>query len=192
VGQTLHGAYTGALKGDTGMSEHTSTHKRVDSVRFLDRLTRTLVQSWIGLETPRSIPWTPFSKPLEACTVALISTAGLALKADRPFDQEGERRNPWWGDPSYRLLPRTATGKDVRLYHLHIHPRLPEQDLNTLLPLQRLLELEQRAEIGRSAANHYSIMGYILEPQELLAQSVPAMIRHMQHDGVDLVVLVPG
>jgi D-proline reductase (dithiol) PrdB len=166
--------------------------KQVDSYRFLDGLTKKLVQTWIGLETRRAIPWTPLSKPLKDSTVALVSSAGLALHTDRPFDQEGERRNPWWGDPSYRVLPRTATEADVKLYHLHIHPRVIEQDLNTVLPLQRLLELEARGEIGRAAANHYSIMGYILQPQELLEQSVPAMVQHMQRDEVDVVLLVPG
>ena len=145
-----------------------STSKQVDSYRFLDRVTKKLVQTWIELETPRNIPWTPLSRPLEESTVALISSAGLALKTDRPFDQEGERRNPWWGDPSYRILPRTATEADVKLYHLHIHPRVAEQDLNTLLPLQRLLEFEARGEIGRSATHHYSFMGYLLQPQVLL------------------------
>lgn len=169
-----------------------STQKQVDSYRFLDRQTKKLVQTWIGLEAPREIPWTPLSRLLEESTVALISSAGLALKTDRPFDQEGEKQNPWWGDPSYRILPRTATGEDVKLYHLHIHPRVAEQDLNTILPLQRLLELEDRGEIGRSAAHHYSFMGYILQPQVLLQESTPAMIRHMKRDGVNVVVLVPG
>jgi hypothetical protein len=170
--------------------------REVDSYRFLDRLTQKLVQSWIGLETqrerPAEVPWTPLSRPLADSTVALISSAGLALKTDRPFDQEGERRNPWWGDPSYRILPRTATAEDVHLYHLHIHPRVVEQDLNTLMPLQRLLALEDGGEIGRSATHHYSFMGYILEPQVLLEESTPAMIRHMKQDGVNVVVLVPG
>lgn len=175
---------------------HRATAKEVDSYRFLDRLTGKLVRTWIGLETerdgPREIPWTPLSKSLEESTVALISSAGLALKRDRPFDQEGERRNPWWGDPSYRVLPRTVSEKDVKLYHLHIDARLAEQDLNTLFPVQRLLELEARGEIGAAAAHHTSYMGYILQPRTLLAQSVPAMIRQMRHDGVNAVVLVPG
>ena len=62
----------------------------------------------------------------------------------------------------------------------------------TLLPLQRLLEMEDRGEIGRSAANHYSFMGYILEPTALLTESAPAIIAHMQEDGVDLAALVPS
>lgn len=169
-----------------------SNPKKVDSTRFLDRTTRTLVQRWIKLESPREIPWAPLLKPLNECTIALVSSAGLALKTDQPFDQEGERRNPWWGDPTYRILPRTATEGNVKLYHLHMHPQIAEQDLNTILPLQRLLKLEQCGEIGRSAANHYSFMGYNMQPQVLLDESTPGMIQHIKQDGVDVVVLIPG
>lgn len=168
-----------------------SATKTVNSYRFLDAITRKLVESWVALEHPREIPWTPLSKPLAEATVALVSTAGLALKTDRPFDQEGEQQNPWWGDPSYRVIPRTATGEDVRLYHLHVNPRLAEKDLNTLFPLQRLSELGELGEIGRSAPRHYSFMGYNLEPQTLLEESTPAMIRQMKQDCVDVVILVP-
>ena len=88
------------------MNGNPQASRQVDSYRFLDRLTQKLVQSWIELEIqrerPAEIPWAPLSRPLADSTVALISSAGLALKKDRPFDQEGERRNPWWGDPSYR------------------------------------------------------------------------------------------
>jgi D-proline reductase (dithiol) PrdB len=80
----------------------------------------------------------------------------------------------------------------VALYHLHIHPRVIAGDINTLFPLERLLSLAAEGEIGGAAERHYSYMGYILEPQALLAESTPAMIRHLEADGVDLVVLVPG
>lgn len=169
-----------------------TTSQPVDSYRFLDRMTRRLVTSWIDLEAPRAIPWTPLSRPLSQSTVALISSAGLALKNDRPFDQEGERSNPWWGDPSYRVLPATATGADVQLYHLHMNPRLVTQDLNTLLPLQPLQALVASGAVGRGATSHYSYMGYLLQPEVLLAESVPAMIRQMKDEGVNVVVLVPG
>ena len=169
-----------------------SNLKQVNSYRFLDRTTRTLVQRWIKLENPREIPWTPLLKSLNKCTIALVSSAGLALKTDQPFDQEGERQNPWWGDPTYRIIPRTTTDGDLKLYHLHMHPQIAEQDLNTILPLQRLLKLEECGEISRSAANHYSFMGYNMQPQVLLEESTPAMIQHMKQDGVDVVVIIPG
>lgn len=170
----------------------TETGKCVDSYRFLDGPVKKMVRSWIRTEQPREIPWTPLSRPLRESTVALVSSAGLALKAGQGFDQDGERANPWWGDPSFRLLPRNASSRDVSHYHMHMNPKIAEQDLNTLIPLQPLLDLERCGEVGRSADHHYSYMGYILQPEVLLRNSVPAMIRQMKLDSVNIVVLVPG
>jgi D-proline reductase (dithiol) PrdB len=167
-------------------------NKTVDSYRFISGITKRMIRTWIGMEKPRPIPWTPLAKPLAQCTVALLSSAGIALKSDRPFDQEGERQNPWWGDPSYRRLPQDATERDVRLYHLHVNPSYAEQDLNCLFPLQRLKELERSGEIGRSAPRHFSMMGYILAPEVLLRETVPAIIRDLKEDRVDALILVPA
>src|SRR5512133_1785642 len=166
--------------------------KKVDSYRFISGITRRMLRTWVEMETPRPIPFSPLCKPLKQCRVALISSAGIALKTDRPFDQEGERRNPWWGDPTYRVLPSTATEADVRLHHLHIDPRPAEQDLNCLFPLARLKELEQAGEIGASTEHHFSMMGYLLKPETLLKESVPALIHDLRAERADVVVLVPA
>jgi D-proline reductase (dithiol) PrdB len=166
--------------------------KTVDSFKFISGITKRMLKNWISLEQPRPIPWTPLAKPLSECTVALLSSAGIALKTDRPFDQEGERQNPWWGDPSYRILPKTATCEEVRLYHLHIDPSYAEQDLNCLFPLEHLEQMEREGRIGRSSPRHYSIMGYILDPEALLRETVPALIRNLKEDFAEVVVLVPA
>lgn len=164
----------------------------IDTFQFLDGITKRVVKTWIGMEQPRPIPWAPLTKPLPASTVALISSAGMALKCDRPFDQEGERRNPWWGDPSYRIIPQnTATG-DAQVYHLHIDPMPVNQDMNCLFPVARLNELATAGVIGRAAPRHYSTMGYILDPTQLLAETAPALIRRLKEDAVDVVLLAPA
>ncbi len=166
--------------------------KEVDSFCYVDGLTRRIVKGWIEREPPiTEIPWTPLKKPLESSTVALISSAGVCLNEDQPFDQQGERENPWWGDPSYRVIPKTATEQEIKVCHLHIDRRFAEEDLNSILPLERLGELESAKKIGRSAENHYSFMGYILKPDVLLSDSTPAIIRGLQADEVDAVVLLP-
>jgi len=165
---------------------------QIDSFRYLDKFSKQMAISWINQEKPRDIPWTPLARPLADCTVALISSGGIALKSQPPFDQEGERQNPWWGDPSYRVIPRTAVAADIRVWHLHINPAFAEEDLNCLLPLERLLEMEEAGEIGRSASRHYSIMGYILQPETLLTESIPAIIQQLKEDLVDIVVLIPS
>jgi len=166
--------------------------RTVDSYRFVSAATRHLIQSWLKLDSPHDIPWTPLARPLSDCTVALISTGGIALRSDTPFDQEGERQNPWWGDPTYRVIPHTATARDIRVYPLHIDPAHAERDLNCLLPLERLADLADAGAVGRSAPSHYSFMGYILDPTELLEQSIPAIVRRLRDEAVDAVVLVPA
>jgi hypothetical protein len=44
------------------------------------------------------IPWAPLRKPLSECTVALVSTGGVHLRSDRPFNLNG--------DPTFRVIRR--------------------------------------------------------------------------------------
>jgi D-proline reductase (dithiol) PrdB len=74
---------------------------------------------------------------------------------------------------------------------MHINPAYALQDLNSMLPLGRLLELERLGEIGHVAPRHYSIMGYLLNPEQMLRESVPAIIESLRQDQVDAVLLVP-
>lgn len=164
----------------------------MDSYRFLDFASRQVMKAWAARQEHGPIPFTPLAKPLSECTVALVSTAGVARNDDRPFDQEGERRNPWWGDPSFRAIPLGTTEKDVRVYHMHIDPRFGEADLDVVLPMRRLAELAREGFVGRPAPTHYSMMGYILEPDELVAKTAPAMAERMRAEGVDAAALVPG
>jgi D-proline reductase (dithiol) PrdB len=165
--------------------------RTVDPYRFTTPGTRRVAQAWIKREPARAVPWTRLAKPLSDCVVAIVSSGAIAMRSDRPFDQEGERRDPWWGDPSHRVLPRTATASDVAIYHLHVNVKHAERDLNCMLPLERLLELEREGVVGKSAPSHYSFQGYLLDAREFLDTSVPAMIRSMKAEGVDLALLVP-
>jgi len=163
----------------------------IDSYRYVDFATRQIMKAWAARQEPGEIPFTRLRKPLRECTVALLSTAGIARNDDRPFDQDGERRDPWWGDPTFRRIPLATTEKDIRVYHLHIDPRFGEEDLDVLLPMRRLAELAGEGVVGRPAPTHYSIMGYILETTELEQKTAPAIAAAMHEEHVDAVVLVP-
>lgn len=165
--------------------------ERVDSYRFISRSTKRIMQAWVKREPPREVPWAALTKPLDECTIAFISSAAIALNNDEPFDEAGERINPWWGDPSFRIIPQSATESDVGYYHLHVNSSYAEEDLNCIVPLRRLEELAASGEIGGCADSHYSIMGYILQTEELLQDSAPQIITHLQEDAVDIVILVP-
>jgi D-proline reductase (dithiol) PrdB len=170
--------------GDRGMA--------IDSYRYLDFLTRQIIRAWVDRETPGPIPWTPLRKPLPECTVALVSTAGVVRKGDRPFDQERERNDPWWGDPTHRVIPHGITERDVELQHMHIDTRFGQEDLDVVLPARRLEELSKEGIVGRPAASHYSVMGYILRPEVLENETAPAIAAAMRREEVDAAVLVPA
>lgn len=165
--------------------------KTIDSYRFLHGIEKRVMKRWAGLPGETQIPWTPLARPLSKCTVSLVSSAAIALKTDPPFDPEIERQDPWFADPSYRVLPRTARTGDIQVCHLHINPGFAEQDLNSVLPVERLEELEELGEIGAAAPSHYSYMGYTLRPERLLRESLPGMVRQLRQEQVEAVVLVP-
>jgi hypothetical protein len=95
--------------------------KVVDSYRFAGPAAKVM-QNAIPKEPQYDfIPWTPLRKPLPQCRFSLLTTAGIALKTDQPFDAEREKREPLWGDQSFRRIPSWATEKDIEVYHLHAH-----------------------------------------------------------------------
>jgi D-proline reductase (dithiol) PrdB len=164
----------------------------MDPYRYLPFTSRKIMQAWADRERPPAeVAWTPITKPLEACRVALLTTAGVSVRGDFPFDQQGERDDPWWGDPSWRRLPHHLTEDDVEVSHLHIDHAPIEADLDVVLPLRRLAELEDEGVIGAVATHHYSIMGYVLDACELVEHSAPEIAAELAADEVDLVLLVP-
>ena len=127
-----------------------AAEKVVDGFRFLPPSLAAWIRSRIpGEEFKGNIPWTPLSKPLNAATLALVTSAGISLKTDPPFDMEREKREPLWGDRSFRAIPRDTTEADVNANHLHINTNYITQDINVIMPLGRMKEFESEGIIGK-------------------------------------------
>ena len=165
----------------------------VDPYRFMGPTLRSLVTSSIPDDPAYDdIPWAPPRGPLSAARVALLSTAGLFMKGDRPFDLERERREPLWGDPSWRRLRADATTDDVEVAHLHIKTDYVASDLNVALPLDRLRDLVADGVVGSMADSHYSVMGYQGEnPARIAEASGEEIVASLSGEGVDLLLLAP-
>jgi len=167
------------------------THE-VDSWRFLPPRLARLLQARIDASPPATnIPFTPFTVPLATARIALVSTAGISCRPDPPFNMDGERANPMWGDPSWRRIPATATEDDVEVNHLHIDTGYIRRDLDVALPLRRLAELVANREAGAVAPSHYSVMGYQLDQTAQLTESAPAIAGAMCVEHVHGAVLAP-
>lgn len=170
-----------------------TTGRQVDPWRFAGGFLRQVLSARIP-ERPAHgpIPWTPLRRPLSRARVALLSTAGLSMQGDRPFDMEMERRDPMRGDPSWRRIAASATAATVEANHLHIDTGYLLRDLNVALPLDRLRELADEGVIGSVAATHYSTMGYQGNDTSVLErESAPAIAQAMASEEVDLAILAP-
>lgn len=165
----------------------------VDPWRFAGSMLTELLGRSIPAEPSHpAIPWTPFEKPLSESKVALLSTAGISMKDDEPFDMEFERKHPTRGDSSFRRLRADATSDQVEVNHLHIDTGYIERDLNVALPLDRLRELVGEGYVGAMAATHYSIMGFQgSDSSRLENESAPAIAEAMKSEEVDLALLAP-
>jgi D-proline reductase (dithiol) PrdB len=165
--------------------------RRSNHSKYVDPITQRVVEAWMQREPSREPVFSRPPRELARCRVALLSTAGLALNDDRGFDQAGEERDPWWGDPSHRVIPQGTTTGDVRSHHLHIGREPLDQDLNCVLPLDRLEEMASADVVGQVADSHYSIMGYLLDTTALQQQTVPLIVDRLRREEVDVVLLVP-
>lgn len=139
------------------------------------------------------IPWTPLRKPLSQSRFALVTTAGIYVRdMEPPFDAEGERRNPMWGDPTYRRIPRDVLQEQIGASHLHINNRDILADVNIVLPVHRFLELESEGAIGSLAQTSYSFMGYQMDNREWRERYAPEVAGLMKDEAVDAVLLTPA
>ena len=165
--------------------------EKVDSYKWLHR---SMASYYREMELPSRdpIPFTATRQPLAGATIAVVTTAGVHLSTDKPFDVERERREPTWGDPTYRVLPKEVTAGDVEINHLHYDPGDALQDLDVVFPVPLLHKFEAEGRIGRVADRHYSFMGFQLDASELLEDHLPKVITSLHEDSVDAVVLTPA
>ena len=153
--------------------------------------------AWIKTFIPKGdfngpIPFQPLSKPLSECTVAAVTSAGISLSSDPPFDMEREKSESNWGDPSYRKIPITAAQADIRANHLHINTNYLLEDVNVILPLTHLKALADEGIIGHAAPTAYSFYGFQWERTEFLKEAIEPIAVQMQAEGVDAAILTPA
>ncbi len=150
----------------------------------LDQMNEALRKHLEALPCPtfENQPWVD-GPPLGSRRVAIVSTAGLHGRDDRPFTFDP-------GD-YYRVIPGDINSNDLVMSHVSTnfdHTGF-QQDWNIVFPIDRLRELAEEGIIGSVAGFHYSFMGANDPmPMEQEARSVAGLLKK---DGVDAVLLVP-
>jgi D-proline reductase (dithiol) PrdB len=141
------------------------------------------------VEEQNGIPFARLRKPLAAARGALITTAGVHLRSQPPFDMV----NPD-GDASYRTIPGAARGEALTITHNYYDHTAADRDLNVVFPLEHFHTLAAQGVIGGVAPRHFGFMGHIDGPliAALTEGSAPAVAARLRADDVDFAFLTPA
>ena len=155
---------------------------------FLPALSKHLISSYTPLEFT-DVPWAPITKSLSTSKIALVSTAGIHHRYQKPFDMVDSD-----GDPTFRIIDSKTIEENFLITHDYYDHRDADKDLNIVFPVTRLREMAVAKIIGSIAEHHYSFMGHITGPhiRELIEKSAPAAAGELLQDHVDTVLLTPG
>ena len=126
-------------------------------------------------------PWVK-GPEMSAMRVALVSTAGLHLRGDRPFTGM---------DGNFRVIDGTSRASDLVMTHISTNFDRTgfQQDWNVVFPIDRLQEMADKDRIGSVAGYHYSFMG--AASPEKMAPSAKNLAGLLKADNVDAALLIP-
>jgi D-proline reductase (dithiol) PrdB len=127
---------------------------------------------------------TPFVEgpPLRERRVAIVTTSGVHVRGDRPFEI---------GASDYRIIPGDTPAAELIMSHSSVNFDRSgfQEDLNVVFPLDRLRELRADGVIGSVSDIHYSFMG--AAPIRALEPKAKELAALLKKDRVDAVLLTP-
>jgi D-proline reductase (dithiol) PrdB len=131
---------------------------------------------------PPGIEQSSWTEPLPDAErrVAIVSSAAVSRRGDKPFS---------WLARNYRVIHKND--RDLVMTHVAVeYDRSAwQQDLNAIIPLDRLSEMAQAGEIGSVADEHYTFMG-AADPVDM-EPSAREVAARMRDDNVNTVFLIP-
>lgn len=132
----------------------------------------------------RCIPYTPRMRELNETVFALITTAGVHLRTQEPFNVAG--------DTSWRVIPGDVEASQLMVTHEHYDHRDADEDINCVFPIERLRELASQGIIAGVADKHLGFMGYTQNFRDLYERAAPEMAKAILRSKADGVILTAG
>ncbi|CAN5257133.1 glycine/sarcosine/betaine reductase selenoprotein B family protein [soil metagenome] len=129
-------------------------------------------------------PFVRPKKPLKGSRLALVTTGGVHLPEQPRFDIDDPA-----GDCSYREIPTSAD--DLTWTHAYYRPD-EGSDLDAVFPLETLRRLVRDGVVGELSGRHFSFMGAIHDPTQLVENTAPEVAGKLVEDHVDIVLLTPS
>jgi D-proline reductase (dithiol) PrdB len=177
------------------------TEKSVDIIEDIDGWRRRFAE-WrsrvgssrvddLGSDYPfvrnRRAPFTPARRALPMLNLALISSAGAYIDGTSEFDTSAPD-----GDASFKEIPIEVEESDLKFAARGYDPSAFQADINSQLPVTRLLEFEKNGIIGQLNPVFWSFCGFIPDAGKVVAELVPPLVERVVRYEVQAALLVPA
>ncbi len=134
-----------------------------------------------------SAPLVKPAKPVSASRVTLLTSGGISLCTLPGFNPDA--RN----DHRLDAVDQEVDSRDFQINDSYYNHDDADQDLNCVFPIDRLRELAEAGFVGALAPRFWSgFMGRIYNRTKLIEESIPAFIKSLREDEVDLLVAAPA
>jgi D-proline reductase (dithiol) PrdB len=160
------------------------------SGEFAGRLSR-----WRANDSLSGYPWienthaplTPMRRALPMLNLALISSAGAYIDGMEPFDLTSRD-----GDLNHLEIPIEVDAQDMRYAAKGYDPAAVIEDRNAQVPIDRLLDYEGNAVIGRLNPVWWSISSHIPNAVRVANELAPSLAARLHRYEVHAALLIPA
>ena len=135
----------------------------------------------------RRAPFTPARRALPMLNLALVTSAGAYIDGTEPFDTAVAG-----GDVTFREIPVEVEARDLKWAARGYDPSGVLEDMNALVPVQRLLEFEGNGIIGQLNPVWWSFCGFIPSAARFVATSLPLFVERVRRYEVQAALFVPA
>lgn len=132
-------------------------------------------------------PFAPAKRALPLTNLALISSAGAYIDGTEPFDTVSRD-----GDLSFREIPIEVGAEDLLFAARGYDAKFVQDDMNSQVPVQRLLEYEANGVIGKLNNVWWTMNGFIPNASRVAEDLAPKIAERINRYECQAALLIPA
>lgn len=132
-------------------------------------------------------PFTPVRRALPMLNLGLITSAGAYISGTDAFDTTSKD-----GDLSYREIPVEVEAGDLSYAAQGYDPKAVNEDRNSQIPIDRLLEYQANGVIGSLNSAWWSLSSHIPNAARVAAELGPQIAERLHRYDVQAALFIPA